>query len=576
MAARLSDAWLDELKSRISLEEIVSEYVPLKQKGRRFWGCCPFHNEKTPSFSVDSESQLYYCFGCHKGGTTIHFIMEMERLDFMDAVKLLAERAHMELPERTGDAASRVNADERERIYEANTLAARFFHTLLWKEEGAEVLNYLYGRGLNDSDIRRFGLGASPKGWDVLAKYLEGQGYSDALLEKAGLVVRRDGRVYDMFRGRAIFPIINAQGKVVGFGGRAMGDAQPKYLNTSETPVFNKRQGLYALNMAKKERGLGRLVLVEGYMDTVSLRKYGVQGVVATLGTALTEEQARLIKRYAPEVWISYDGDGAGRKAALRALDIFDAQDMRAKVIDYPAGMDPDDFVKANGQAGFDALPKYDATEYRMMRARDDLDVSTQEGMTQYAMRCCEILKRVKSPIEMENHLRRLVQQTGYDREVLLGQIGVVKLPAARARTVRTEREQQERPTDALLAERALLTLLGRRIIPSEMVHAEDFSEGVMKTCAEWLINGGSVHALIESFSETNLRQQAVQALNYEPLPEDREETMRLAETCLRTIRRSRLVERAAKIQEEIQRADPERKRALYEQMDAINREMDG
>ena len=249
---------------------------------------------------------------------------------------------------------------------------------------------------------------------------------------------------------------------------------------------------------------------------------------------------------------------------------------MRAKVIDYPAGMDPDDFVKANGQAGFDALPKYDATEYRMMRARDDLDVSTQEGMTQYAMRCCEILRRVKSPIEMENHLRRLVQQTGYDREVLLGQIGVVKLPAARARTVRTEREQQERPTDALLAERALLTLLGRRIIPSEMVHAEDFSEGVMKTCAEWLINGGSVRTLIESFSETNLRQQAVQALNYEPLPEDREETMRLAETCLRTIRRSRLVERAAKIQEEIQRADPERKRALYEQMDAINREMDG
>ncbi|MGN0801447.1 MAG: DNA primase [Candidatus Faecivicinus sp.] len=576
MAGRLSDAWLDELRSRTSLEEIVSEYVPLKQKGRRFWGCCPFHNEKTPSFSVDSESQLYYCFGCHKGGTSIHFIMEMERLDFMDAVKLLAERAHMELPDRAGDSASRTNADERERIYEANTLAARFFHNLLWKEEGAEALNYLYKRGLNDSDIRRFGLGASPKGWDVLAKYLEGQGYSDALLEKAGLVVRRDGRVYDMFRGRAIFPIISAQGRVVGFGGRAMGDAQPKYLNTSETPVFNKRQGLYALNMAKKERGLGRLVLVEGYMDTVSLRKYGVQGVVATLGTALTEEQARLIKRFAPEVWISYDGDSAGRKAALRALDIFDAQEMRAKVIDYPAGMDPDDFVKANGQAGFDALPKYDATEYRMMRARDDLDVSTQEGMTQYAMRCCEILKRVKSPIEMENHLRRLVQETGYDREVLLGQIGVVKLPQTRPRTVRTGQDSRSAATDAVLAERALLTLLSSGSIPTEMVHSEDFSVGVMRTCAEWLIAGGSVNALIESLPDEDERQQAVQALNYEPLPEDREETLRLAETCLKTIRKSRLAERAAKIQEEIQHADPERKRALYEQMDAINREMDG
>lgn len=577
MAGRLTDAWLDELRSRTSLEEVVSEYVPLKQKGRRFWGCCPFHNEKTPSFSVDSESQMYYCFGCHKGGTAIHFVMEMERMEFMDAVKHLAERAHMELPERTGEPRAKSDADERERIYEANTLAARFFHSLLWKEEGAEMLNYLYKRGLNDSDIRRFGLGASPKGWDTLARYLKEQGFTDAILEKAGLVVRKDGRVYDMFRGRAIFPIINQQGRVVGFGGRAMGDAQPKYLNTSETPVFNKRHGLYALNMAKKERGLGRLVLVEGYMDTVSLRKCGVEGVVATLGTALTEEQARLIKRFAPEVWISYDGDGAGRKAALRALDIFDAQEMRARVIDYPVGMDPDDFVKANGQAGFESLPKYDATEYRMLRARDDLDLATQEGMTQYAMRCCEILKRVKSPIEMENHLRRLVNETGYDREVLLGQIGVVKLPQQiRSRTRRPGEDEINTAKDAVLAERALLTLLKEGGIPTEMVHSEDFSEGIMKTCAEWLLSGKNVRALIESIEDETRRQRTVQALNYEPLPEDREDRLKLAETCLRTIRKNRLAERAARIQEEIQHADPERKRVLYQQMDAINREMDG
>lgn len=576
MTGRLSDAWLDELRSRASLEEIVSEYVPLKQKGRRFWGCCPFHNEKTPSFSVDSESQLYYCFGCHKGGTVIHFVMEMERMEFMDAVKLLAERAHMELPERASEPRAKTNADERERIYEANTLAARFFHSLLWKPEGAEVLSYLYKRGLSDSDIRRFGLGASPKGWDVLARHLGEQGYSDALLEKAGLVVRKDGRVYDMFRGRAIFPIINAQGRVVGFGGRAMGDAQPKYLNTSDTPVFNKRQGLYALNMAKKERNLGRLVLVEGYMDTVSLRKHGVPGVVATLGTALTEEQARLIKRFAPEVWISYDGDSAGRKAALRALDIFDSQDLRARVIDYPAGMDPDDFVKANGQRGFDALPKYDATEYRMMRARDDLDLSTQEGMTQYAMRCCEILRRLKSPIEMENHLRRLVNETGYDRETLLGQIGVVKLPQTRERVRRPAQDAQDATNDAVLAEWALLTLMKNGRIPMEMVHAEDFSEGLLRRMAEWLIAGKSVNALVESIENDGERQSAVRALNYEPLPEEREETLQLAQTCLKTIRKNRLAARAAKIQEEIKHADPERKRALYQQMDAINREIEG
>lgn len=576
MTGRLSDAWLDELRSRTSLEEIVSEYVPLKQKGRRFWGCCPFHNEKTPSFSVDTESQLYYCFGCHKGGTVIHFVMEMERMEFMDAVKLLADRAHMELPERTSDSKSKTNADERERIYEVNTLAARFFHSLLWKDEGAEVLSYLYKRGLNDSDIRRFGLGASPKGWDSLARHLSQQGFSDALLEKAGLVVRKDGRVYDMFRGRAIFPIINPQGRVVGFGGRAMGDAQPKYLNTSETLVFNKRQGLYALNMAKKERNLGRLVLVEGYMDTVSLRRNGVQGVVATLGTALTEEQARLIKRYAPEVWISYDGDRAGQKAALRALDIFDSQEMRAKVIDYPSGMDPDDFVKANGQEGFDALPKYDATEYRMLRARDDLDLSTQEGMTQYAMRCCGILKRVKSPIEMENHLRRLVNETGYDRETLLGQIGAVRVVPSRERVRRPLGEREaDVANDAELAEHALLTLMKNGSIPTDMVRVEDFSGGLMRRMAEWLLKGGGVNALVEDIKDDAERQRAVRALNYEPLPEERDERLQLAETCLRTIRKNRLAARAAEIQEEITHADPERKRALYQQMDAINREMD-
>ncbi len=389
MAGRLSDAWLDELRSRARLEEIVAEYVPLQQKGRRYWGRCPFHNEKTASFSVDSDSQLYYCFGCHKGGTVIQFVMEMERMEFLDAVKLLAQRVHLEMPETNNDIKAQTSANERERIYEVNTLAARFFHSLLWTDEGAQVLSYFYERGLNDSDLRRFGLGAAPKSRDALTQSLRKQGYSDAILVKAGLAVNRDGKVYDMFRGRAMFPIIDQHGKVVGFGGRIIGDGKPKYLNTAETPVFNKRKGLYALNMAKKERGLNRLVLVEGYMDTVSLRKSGIQGVVATLGTALTEDQAQLIKRFAPEVWISYDGDGAGQKAALRALDIFDTQDMRAKVIDYPNGMDPDDFVKQNGQAGFDALPKYEAAEYRMIRAKDDLDMTTQAGKTQYTMRCC-------------------------------------------------------------------------------------------------------------------------------------------------------------------------------------------
>ena len=571
MSGRVSGAWLEELKSRVSLEDVVSEYVPLKQKGRRFWGCCPFHNEKTPSFSVDSEAQLYYCFGCHKGGTVINFIMDMERMEFMDAVRLLADRAHMDLPDQGAQPGEvRVTRDERDRMYEANRTAARYYYDLLWTDEGAQALNYLYGRGLNDSDIRRFGLGASPRGRDDLIRYLESQGFERELLEKVGLAVRRDDRLIDMFRGRVMFPIINAQGRVLGFGGRAMGDAQPKYLNTAETPIFNKRMGLYALNFARNERSAGRLVLVEGYMDTVSLRKYGVQGVVATLGTALTEEQARLMKRYAPEVWISYDGDSAGQKAALRALDIFDAQSMPAKVIDYPGGMDPDDFIKANGLSGFDALDRYDSTSYRMLRARDGLDLGTQEGMTQYALRCCAILKKVKSPIEMENHLRRLVNETGYDREILLRQIGASPQASPPPTVRRQNASRRQEVTGVEKAERELIAMLCAGLIPAQTLRREDFETPVYREMAQWLIDGRSVNAYLDSVTDDAVRERIMQAVNFAPLPEEREKALQEAEGCLRTIQMERDSRRSKEIKEQINSATPEQKTEMYRRMAAM------
>ena len=566
-------AWLEELRSRTSLEEVVSEYVPLKQKGRRYWGCCPFHNEKTASFSVDTEAQLYYCFGCHKGGTVINFLMDIERMEFMDAVRLLAERAHMELPERSrtpGEA--RITQDERERMYEANRVAARYFHALLWTGEGAGALNYLYGRSLTDADIRRFGLGASPAGWDELYRHLTDQGFEPELLEKVGLIVRRDGRAFDMFRGRVMFPIINAQGRVVGFGGRAMGEQQPKYLNTAETPIFNKRRGLYALNFASKERDAGRLVLVEGYMDTVSLRKHGVRGVVATLGTALTEEQARLMKRYAPEVWISYDGDPPGQKAALRALDILDAQDIPARVIDYPGGMDPDDFIKARGLQGFDALQKLDSTSYRMLRAKDGLNLDIQDDMTQYALKCCAILKNMKNPVEMENHLRRLVNETGYDREILLRQIGV-SAPAQNGEVRRARRDREAPVTDEMLAERALIAMLAAGLLPSRTVEAADFSDPVHRAVAERLLSGQGINGYIEDAGDPQAREKALRAINYQPLPETREDAVKMAEDCLSTIRKNRMDSRARQIRDEIGQASHEQKIALYQQMMAMTRE---
>ena len=575
MAGRLPSAWLDELRSRASIEEVVSDYVQLRQKGRRFWGLCPFHNEKTASFSVDSESQLYYCFGCHQGGNVIDFVMSMEHMEFLEAVKYLADRVHLDMPELTREASNGISREERERIYEANVLAARYYHSLLWTDEGAEALAYLYRRGLADSDIRRFGLGASPHGRDSLLRHLEAQGYDSVLLEKAGLIVRRDGKSHDMFRGRAIFPIINAQGRVLGFGGRAMGDAQPKYLNTPDTPVFNKRLGLYALNMAKNERSIGHLVLVEGYMDVVSLQKYGVQGVVATLGTALTEEQARLIKRYAPEVWISYDGDSAGQKAALRALDIFDSQNMYARVIDYPAGMDPDDFIRQKGLEGFNALPKHGAIEYRMLRARDGLDLDSQDGITQYALRCCEVLRRVKSPIELENHLRRIANETGYDREILLRQVGATEVAVAANRPVRTRRTQEETVSDAVLAERALISLLAAGLLPEGMLQADEFSTDIHRQLVRWLSEGKKQSAFMDELQDEQAKTEALRALNFEPLPEDRDTALEMANSSLKTMRRARMEARIARIKEEINTADPERKAELYEQMTVILSELD-
>lgn len=573
------EAWLAELRGRTSLEEVVSEYVPLKQKGRRFWGCCPFHHEKTPSFSVDAQAQLYYCFGCHKGGTVINFVMDMERLEFMDAVKLLADRAHMEVPARSRSSEDSASAREaRERMYEANRLAARYYHSLLWTGEGAQALNYLYGRGLNDSDLRRFGLGASPSARDGLCRHLQEQGVAPELLVKAGLAVKDDRGLRDVFRDRAMFPIISAQGRVLGFGGRAMGDRQPKYLNTAETPVFNKRMGLYALNMAAKERSAGRLVLVEGYMDTVSLRKHGVQGVVATLGTALTEDQARLMKRYAPEVWISYDGDPPGQKAALRALDILDAQGLPARVIDYPGGMDPDDFVKANGLQGFEALPRYDGVTYRMLRARDGRDLRNQEDLTGYAMDCCRILKAVKNPVELENHLRRLVSETGYDRETLLQQIGASA--PARPQPARLPRRAYAPPAPemddvAALAERSLLTLLASGRIPAQTVKPADFSDDAFRALAEVLTAGEPLNAYLEGLTDDALRAKALGALNVQNLPEAREDAMKYAEDCLSTIRRQRKNQRIEQIKRDIGGATPDQKAALYQQMMALMEEMD-
>lgn len=558
-----SDTVLEEVRSRSPIEEVISEYVALKPKGGRFLGLCPFHNEKTPSFSVDVNEQLYYCFGCHKGGSVFTFIMEQERLEFGEAVRFLAERAHYTLPETdTRSFTPRATEEEKERLYEANREAARFFHSLLWTDEGAQQLSYLYKRGLNDSDIRRNGLGASPKSSMALTKHLKELGYDESELIKAGLLGERDGRTYEMFRDRVMFPIIDARGRVLGFGGRAMGDAQPKYLNTADTVIFNKRNGLYAINTAKNERDAGRLVLVEGYMDVVSLRKYGVKAVVATLGTALTNEQAKLMKRYAGEVWISYDGDSAGQHAALRALDILDDAGLNTKVLDYPKGMDPDDFIKANGLEGFNALKKLDGVSYRLTRAKDDIDISTLDGMTEYTRRACEILRNIKSPVELENRLRALENETGYSREVLIKQIGYSRETVS---TLRTPRRREERRMKADPVEGMLIRLLDQGLI-SGVIQPEDFDSELNARCARHIIGGGKANSFIETLGEEE-RTKLMADMNADPAEiNDYESAMKTVLDCREKIHQRRKKRRIDEIRHLIS-LNPENREELLQEM---------
>lgn len=563
--ARFPAAWLDELRSRADIVQVVSGYVPLKRNGHRYWGLCPFHNERTASFSVDSEQQLYYCFGCKAGGSVIQFVMDIEHLEFADAVKHLADQLHMPLPQMEDDPDYQRRRDQRDRLLGANREAARYFHQTLFTPAGRPMLDYLKRRGLSDNVIRKFGLGAASDDWDALYRHLTAQGYTEEELRLAGLIVVKPAepatenspakprRVFDMFRGRAIFPIIDQYGNVLAFGGRTLGDGQPKYLNTSDTPVFNKRQGVYAANLLRKERHLERVILVEGYMDVVSLTQFGVTGVCATLGTALTSEQARLLKRFAPKVYLSYDGDSAGQHAILRGLDILQSEDIPARVLDFPDGLDPDEFIRRDGLEGFEHLPALSPETYRMRRLKEQFDLSTQDGRTEYAKACAPLLRRLE-PVEVENHLQELMVQTGFTREVLLAQIG---LPAASsaapspiappARRVPREPKETIHP-----AEERLLSLLATGRLPVDIASQEDFEDPLLKSLFVELSQGRSPASLVEEQALDDTRSRVGRLLLSPPSEGSTDELLKMAKECLDTIRRQRIQRRIDDLQQRI------------------------
>lgn len=540
MAGRYPPQWLDELRARADIVKVIGSYVTLKKNGHRYVGLCPFHNETAPSFSVDEQKQVYHCFGCKAGGSVIQFVMDIERLSFPEAVAFLADQLHMPLPEMQNDPAYEKRRTLKERIYLANRTAARMYHQLLWQPESSAILHYLQQRGLSDAVIRRFGIGAAPPSVQVGHRLME-EGFTEEELVQAGLMLRREGRTFDMFRNRAMFPIIDTYGNVLGFGGRAMGDAMPKYLNTSDTPAFNKRYTVFAANLLRKARGLTRVILVEGYMDVVALSQFGVEGVAATLGTALTPEQARLLHRFAPEVHIAYDGDRAGQKAILRGLEVLEGENVPVRVLDFPGGLDPDEFIRQEGLEAFQALKPISAVTYRMRREKERHDVSTEEGRIEYAKACAAILRGVKEPVELENHLRHLSVETGFSKEVLMQQIGAAPPPKVVTAAKREGFRQKAREVSQVdWTARTLLAVLATGRLPKGSVSPEEFEDPLLRSLCEGLLAGESAASLMERQTDDQGRAAVGDILSLNTDLDD-DGLMRMAQDCLKKMRKQRL-----------------------------------
>ena len=492
------DAWLSELLSKSDLAAIASEYTLLKPKGKRLWGCCPFHSEKTPSFSVVPDEQFYYCFGCHAGGSVVQFVMDAEKLTYVEAIKYLAQRAGMELPDDVDDDRLRQERALKERLYAACKDAAMFYHAKLLSEEGKEAQKYLMGRNIDAATAAKFGLGYAPPGWDNLLKYMTEKGYSNEHLLAAGLIIQGKGRdkYYDAYRDRVMVPIVSTAKRVLGFGARTMGNDTPKYLNTGDTPIFNKRNNLYGLNL-QRGKHLADIIIVEGYMDVISLYKAGVTNAVASLGTALTQQQARLIKRYVPKVYISYDGDSAGQNATLRGLDILAKEGLDVRVIVIPDNMDPDDYAKKFGGQEYLALKDKALTlnGFKLDSLMGGIDLSTPDGREEYAKKACALLARLE-PVEQERYAPVIARRTGLSKEAILRQCGISGSPAGNSigNSRNTKQQNRERLKSLNKAETALLCCMiksGEALLCAMEEMAQygiSFSDSAINAFAEGLL----------------------------------------------------------------------------------------
>lgn len=419
------EEFVEKIKNTVDIVDFISDYVPLKRSGNNYKGLCPFHQEKTPSFNVNQENQFYYCFGCGAGGDLFKFLMEIENITFKEALEVLASRAGLSIPTYNSPYQEQ-EILERERIFNLHSLTARFYHYILLKTTaGKKALEYLSRRGFTEEDFRNYYLGYAPQTWDSLLKFLLKKGFTTEEILKAGLVTRgKSGHYYDRFRDRVIFPIFNIRGEVIAFGGRILEESNsaPKYLNSPETVIFKKSENLYGLNWARNSiRESASAIVMEGYTDVMTAHKYGLNNTIASLGTAFTAEHARLLKRYAQNIYIAYDADTAGAAATLRGMELLEREGLNVKVIQLPASMDPDDFIKKEGKEGFSSLVESAVSliDYKVQQLEKEHDPATIEGKISFTKELVRLFARIDDQVKRDIYVQALAEKYNIEIETI-------------------------------------------------------------------------------------------------------------------------------------------------------------
>lgn len=552
----------DEIKSRCNIVDVIGRVVPLKKSGSNYKGVCPFHNEKTPSFIVSETKQIFTCFGCGATGDVLAFVKRYYNLDFRGAVEMLAREYGISL-----EGAFRGNKDKEE-LYEINRQAARFFYRAL-RERSNPGYTYMKSRGISEEILNKFGIGYADDSWDSLYDHLVSKGFKESKLMELGLISKSKERYFDKFRGRVIFPIMNTSGKVIGFGGRIIGDGEPKYLNSQESSVFQKKYNLYGLNLSGKDvRNEDSIILVEGYMDVVSLYQHGVRNVSASLGTALTENQARLIKRYTKNVILSYDADQAGQNAALRGLDILYAEGCRARVLKVNDGKDPDEFIKKNGKPAFmelvkSALPYGD---FKLSMAKSKYDISDEQQRIEFLKDAVDILKGM-NPIEADIYIKKLAEKTGISEGAIRFEYSGNNSQEKNARKHEAPgmNEEQEETEIPLLEQDLLkLMLLETRFakLPDDMDESI-FTSSAGKTIYRRLLELDDntdyvdIGRIEDGLDEKTMEQFEI--IKEKIIPRGREDI--IFSECIGRIRKRELKKREAKIIMQLSMADEEENR---------------